>query len=151
MAEVGAASPAFSVTDSALAQGRATRTPKGLEEAAPYLVWEPMGQPGLDADQPEAATEQVLAGDDAMVAEMAYLVSAGEDSDGLASDVPPPSMAQDMAPPAKPAAQWDRATDTVRFNWPEIKRTALQAGPNQVMAKLLVTACAEGANSRWPF
>jgi len=51
---------------------------------------------------------------------------------------------------SKPAAQWDRATDTVQFDWPEIKRTASQDGPNQVMAKLLVAARAEGAHSRWP-
>lgn len=50
----------------------------------------------------------------------------------------------------KPAAGWDRATDTVRFDWPEIERTASQAGPNQGMAKLLIAARAEGANSRWP-
>jgi len=50
----------------------------------------------------------------------------------------------------RPAAIWDRATDTVRFDWPEIERTAAQEGPNQGMAKLLVAARAEGANSRWP-
>jgi len=50
----------------------------------------------------------------------------------------------------KPAAHWDRATDTVRFGWPEIERTAAQPSPNQGMAKLLVAARAEGANSRWP-
>lgn len=49
------------------------------------------------------------------------------------------------------AARWDRATDAVRFDWPEIERTASQDGPNQVMAKLLVAARAEGAHSRWPF
>ena len=51
---------------------------------------------------------------------------------------------------SRPAAQWDRATDTVQFDWPEIERTASQVGPNQVMAKLLVAARAEGARSRWP-
>ena len=51
---------------------------------------------------------------------------------------------------SKPAAQWDRATDTVQFDWPEIERTASQDGPNQVTAKLLVAARAEGAHSRWP-
>ena len=57
---------------------------------------------------------------------------------------------QNAATSAQPAAQWDRATDTVRFDWAEIERTASQDGPNQVMAKLLVAARAEGANSRWP-
>ena len=50
----------------------------------------------------------------------------------------------------KAAAEWDQATDTVTFDWTAIERTAAQAGPNQVMAKLLVAARAEGANSRWP-
>ena len=53
-------------------------------------------------------------------------------------------------PQAKPAAQWDQRADTVSFDWPEIERTASQEGPNQGMAKLLVAARAEGANSRWP-
>ncbi len=51
---------------------------------------------------------------------------------------------------SKSAAYWDRATDTARFDWPEIERTASQDGPNQGMAKLLIAARAEGANSRWP-
>ena len=50
----------------------------------------------------------------------------------------------------KPAASWDKATDTVHFDWVEIERTAAQDGPNQAMAKLLVAARAEGANARWP-
>ncbi len=62
----------------------------------------------------------------------------------------PPAVSQPLSSP-KPAARWDRATDTVRFNWPEIEQTASQDGPNQVMAKLLVAARAEGAHSRWPF
>ncbi len=119
-------------------------------------------QPGTDSkadvDPPAAATE--AAGEDAMIAEMAYPVSAGAGSDAV-----PPSPSPDAATPAqpdapkpaapkpaapKPAAQWDRATDTVRFDWAEIERTASQDGANQVMAKLLVAARAEGANSRWP-
>jgi len=67
-----------------------------------------------------------------------------------ASNAAPSGSSQNAATSAQPAAQWDRATDTVRFNWAEIKRTASQDGPNQVMAKLLVAARAEGANSRWP-
>ena len=62
-----------------------------------------------------------------------------------------PAQPAEPGPDApKPAAQWDRATDTVRFDWAEIERTASQDGVNQVMAKLLVAARAEGANSRWP-
>ena len=39
----------------------------------------------------------------------------------------------------------------MRFDWAEIERAASHEGPNQAMAKLLVAARAEGANSRWPF
>jgi hypothetical protein len=67
-----------------------------------------------------------------------------------ASGMAPAGPSQNVAAPAQPAAQWDRATDTVRFDWAVIERTAAQGGPNQVMAKLLVAARAEGANSRWP-
>ncbi len=52
---------------------------------------------------------------------------------------------------SKPAVHWDQATGTVQFDWPEIERAASQDGPNQAVAKLLVAACAEGAQSRWPF
>ena len=85
-----------------------------------------------------------------MIAEMAYPVTADDGGTAAASDTAaaPPSPQQEA--PAKPAAQWDRAADTVRFDWAEIERTASQDGPNQVMAKLLIAARAEGANSRWP-
>jgi len=60
------------------------------------------------------------------------------------------SYGLDTSVPSKPAAWWDKATDTVRFDWPEIERTASQPGPHQGLAKLLVAARVEGANSRWP-
>ncbi len=50
----------------------------------------------------------------------------------------------------KPAAHWDRATNGVQFDWPAIERIASHEGANQGMAKLLIAARAEGANSRWP-
>jgi len=71
-------------------------------------------------------------------------------SASTASDAAPSGSSQATAAPAQPAAQWNRATDKVRFDWAEIERTASRDGPNQVMAKLLVAARAEGANSRWP-
>ncbi len=74
----------------------------------------------------------------------------GATSASAASNAAPSGSSQNAATSAKPAAQWDRAADTVRFNWAEIERTASQDGPNQVMAKLLVAARAEGATSRWP-
>ena len=87
----------------------------------------PMAEP-MDADN--AATESV------------FQTTPGE---------PMPSSAEDAAAPPKPAARWDPAADTVQFDWPEIEQTASRPGPNQVMAKLLVAARAEGATSRWPF
>ena len=71
-------------------------------------------------------------------------------SASAASNAAPSGSSQNAATSAQPAAQWDRATDTVRFDWAEIEHTASQDGPNQVMAKLLVAARAEGASSRWP-
>jgi hypothetical protein len=71
-------------------------------------------------------------------------------SASAASNEASSGSSQNAAGSAQPAAQWDRATDMVRFDWAEIERTASQDGPNQVMAKLLVAARAEGATSRWP-
>ncbi len=71
---------------------------------------------------------------------------SGSSSDGLQQPLP----GLDAPSPTKPAAHWNRATDTVQFDWAAIERTAAQDGPNQGMAKLLVAARAEGANSRWP-
>jgi len=72
------------------------------------------------------------------------------DLGGSTVEAAQPSAEMDASTPTRPAAQWDRAADTVRFDWPEIERTAAREGPNQGMAKLLVAARAEGANSRWP-
>jgi len=98
--------------------------------------------------------------DDDLIVEAA-LSMAGPGSGGAAdmdaqprtptSDPPRSSRSLDTSVTSKPAARWDKATDAVRFDWPEIERTAAQPGPNQGMAKLLVAARAEGANSRWPF
>ena len=49
------------------------------------------------------------------------------------------------------AARWDADTGTATFDWPSIEQVAATDGPNQAMAKLLLAARAEGANSRWPF
>ncbi len=84
---------------------------------------------------------------------------AGQDAGPSKPDAGPSKPSGEMALPSPglgsrvpttPAAQWDQATDTVRFDWPAIERTASQDGPNQGMAKLLIAARAEGANSRWP-
>ena len=97
---------------------------------------------------------------DVMIAEMAFPVS-GEPGDGTgpkehepaaapSDDAVPPSLPSDTSAPARPAVRWDRASDTVSFDWPAIERMAAQHGPNQAMARLLLAARAEGAHSRWP-
>ncbi len=72
------------------------------------------------------------------------------DAPAAAPPTPPPQAASGGSAPVRRAAHWDRAADTVQFDWPEIERTAMADGPNQGMAKLLVAARAEGATSRWP-
>jgi hypothetical protein len=123
--------------------GRRKATPPSLLDQALEQQPEPDVAPSNPAPEPASA------GDDAMIAEMAYPVSADDASAAPASDATPQPPSRD-APSARSAAYWDRATDTVQFDWAEIGRTASQDGPNQVMAKLLVAARAEGANSRWP-
>jgi hypothetical protein len=49
------------------------------------------------------------------------------------------------------AARWDANTGTTTFDWPAIEQVAASDGPNQAMAKLLLAARAEGADSPWPF
>jgi len=147
-ADNAAAAPALPMTGSTPAPGR--KSPGRRKAAPPFLLDQALEQqPEPDMASSGPAAEPASAGDDIMVAEMAYPVSADDAGTAPASDPAPESPPQDT-PPARPAAQWDRATDTVEFDWPEIERTASQDGPNQVMAKLLVAALAEGANSRWP-
>ena len=111
-------------------------------------------QPAMNLDQSGATMEQAPAQDDAIATKMAYSVGAVDGGATASSDAivdrAPPASSQNGSDQAKPAARWDRAADTVQFDWPAIERTAAQDGPNQVMAKLLVAARAEGANSRWP-
>jgi len=66
----------------------------------------------------------------------------------------PPARTADTSLPSaphSPAAGWDAETGTATFEWSIIEQVAATGGPNQVMAKLLLAARAEGANSRWPF
>ncbi len=129
---------------------RGRKSPGRRKAAPPSLLDQALEQqPEPETSPSDSAADPASAGDDTMIAEMAYPVSTDNTSAAPASDATPQSHPND-APSARPAAQWDRATDTVEFDWPEIERTASQDGPNQVMAKLLVAARAEGANSRWP-
>jgi hypothetical protein len=101
----------------------------GAAEAAPFQD-SAEAEPGREAQAPDAAPEPT---------------SASATGNAASS-----GSSQNAATSAQPVAHWDRTTDTVRFDWAEIERTASQDGPNQIMAKLLVAARAEGANSRWP-
>ncbi len=114
---------------------------------------------GAMANPSVAGLEQVSAEDNALMAERAVsLDDAGTDgaahggapADEAARGAVPASTGPEAAARTASAARWDRATDGVRFDWPEIERVASADGPNQGMAKLLVAARAEGAVSRWP-
>ena len=159
LAAGGDAEPAEALPDEAPARGKPGRKPKVRPEAAlPAAAGDE--PPAMSVDQPDATAEPTPAGDDAMIAEMAGPVSAG-DGESAGKDSAPvpvstdtngiaPASGQGGSEPLPPAAWWDRASDRVRFDWPAIERTASQEGPQQAMAKLLVAARAEGAHSRWP-
>ena len=130
------------------ARGKPGPKPKPRSKAAAPAL------PEEDEDQPDSVLEQAPDQDDAMIAEMAYPVSTDDGGTTTSSDNgmddASSAASQGGSEQGKSAARWDRAANTVQFDWSEIERTALQDGPNQVMAKLLVAARAEGANSRWP-
>jgi hypothetical protein len=118
---------------------------------------EPQGQA---SPPPEAEASSDPIEDDAPTAAAVLQAEAVADSDPVEHDSDPSRSADKTAQPSpeagapvpvKPAAHWDRTTDRVQFDWPAIERAAAQDGPNQGMARLLVAARAEGAQSRWPF
>lgn len=141
-------------------RARLGRKPKQSIDDAATLLLQDDGQEQSEAraDQPEAMQPTLDEGDTSVaemdvhgaVAEGGSAPSGDTDPDKSADDALLPSLGLDAVDRAKPAAHWNRETDAVQFYWPEIERTASQEGPNQVMAKLLVAARAEGANSRWP-
>ncbi len=125
-------------------RGRLGRKPKQQAEAAAPLRGRAKPAKTQRGRKPRA-TEPETAGNDAPVP------PATAQGEGMRRDAAAAPHADPGAPvPSKSAAQWDQATDTVRFNWSEIEQTASKEGPNQGMAKLLIAARAEGANSRWP-
>jgi len=144
------------------ARGRRGRKPGPRADAMAPALPLAAGTDRVAAEASPPADGPEPAGDDgdAMIAEMAVPVSGEPDRDAgpeehedaapQAGDVVPPSLPADKSAPATPAARWDRASDTVSFDWPAIERTAAQYGPNQAMARLLLAARAEGAHSRWP-
>ena len=133
--------------------------PPATAAAAPLLEGPAPGRhgPKRRTPQPDATPERV--GNEAPGHEGRPQTGRGASTDPVPMDTGPAMLGDDARPPlpgldapstAQPAAHWDRAADTVRFDWPAIERTAAQEGSNQGMAKLLVAARAEGANSRWP-
>ena len=120
-----------------------------------------MDQVAAEASPPADGPEPTGDEGDALIAELAVPVS-GEPKNGAspgehenaapqAGDAASRSPRSVLPAPAAPAAHWEPASDTVRFDWAAIERTAAQDGPNQAMAKLLIAARSEGAQSRWPF
>ena len=157
-----AADTAIMNEEDELIRVRPGRKPKQpVEDAATLLPQDDVqeqGQPGASMDQPETGQPIPDAGN-ASTAEMEIHGTSAASSSAASDDVDPDRSADDALPllpgletaaRAKPAAHWDRVTGAVQFDWPEIERTASQGGPNQIMAKLLIAARAEGANSRWP-
>jgi len=125
-------------------RGRLGRKPKQQAEAAAPLRGRAKPAKTQRGRKPRAAELEAVGND----APVSPATASGE---GMRSDAAAAPHADPGAPvPSKSAAQWDQATDTVRFDWSEIEQTASKEGPNQGMAKLLIAARAEGANSRWP-
>ncbi len=152
-----------SIADPVAAPVRKRPGPKPKQRAgtagAASLLDDAEATPEQEAQAPDADLEPMPAAGDKPDADIA---GQQEQADGqgsatlqatpdpAASDAASPGSSQNTATSAQSAAQWDRKTDTVQFDWAEIESTASQDGPNQVMAKLLVAARAEGGNSRWP-
>jgi len=158
-ADAAVAAPAEGSTP---ARGRRGRKPGPRTDAvAPALPLAASIDP-VAAEASPSADGPEPAGDDgdAMIAEMAFPVSSEpgdgtgpkehEDAASQAGDAVPPSPHSNSSAAATPAARWDRTSDRASFDWPTIERTAAQHGPNQAMARLLLAARAEGAQSRWP-
>ena len=159
VAGIGVAAPAESSTPARGRRGRKPGQQAGAVEPALPLA---AGMDRLVAEASPTADGPESAGDesDTPAAELAFPVSdepmsgagpeAPENAAVQAGDAVPPSPHSDTSAPTAPAARWDRASDRVSFDWPAIEQTAAQHGSNQAMAKLLLAARAEGAQSRWP-
>lgn len=139
--------------------GRKPKQATGTE-TAPAIQDEAAGPQGQSSPQPEAEAIPDLIEDDAPTAAAASQAGAAVGSapsqpeldSGRSDDEPAQPLREAGASvPARPAAYWDRTTGAVQFDWPAIEQTAAQDGVNQGMARLLVAARAEGAQSRWPF
>ena len=128
-------------------RGRPTRAPKATPKPPAEETGGVSDMIAADAEATTGPNGALTPISEPMDADNAPAESAAETT----AAEPTPSSPEHAAAPSKPAARWDPAADTVQFDWPEIEQTASRPGPNQVMAKLLVAARAEGATSRWPF
>ncbi len=165
-----AVAPAVEDDDTALAPAESSTPPRDwrgrtpgpqVDAMAPALPLAAGLEPAAAEASPPADGPKPAENDgDAMIAERAVPVT-GKAGDGTGpkehgqaapqgGDVVSPSLPSNSSAPATPAARWDRASDRVSFDWPATERTAAQHGPNQAIAKLLLAARAEGAQSRWP-
>ena len=97
----------------------------GAIEAAPLQADAKM-KPGRTAQAPDAAPPPMPAADDALHVEPADRqeqmrgdepATLDTTPDLAASDAASPGPGQTAAAAAQPAAHWDQATDTVRFEW----------------------------------
>lgn len=136
--------------DSAPLRNKPGRKPKQRPEAAiPALPDKGEEQPGMDLDQPNTAAERLLSQGDEMTDKVNGDKGGFTNSSDAGLGKAAPTASQDDADQLRPAARWDKAADMVQFDWPVVEQTAAVDGPNQPMAKLLLAAGAEGANSRW--
>ena len=118
------------------AKARRGRKPRSIELAAETLTSDDGGADETTALAPEVQAAEENDRSDIVEAPAATTSTSLASADSKAS---------------ASAARWDADTGTASFDWPIIEAVAASAGPNQAMAKLLLAARAEGANSRWPF
>ncbi len=129
--------PALETAPAPARRGRPRKVPQAASPTPP----EDSNDAAMEAAHADMANADMANGSEMHASDRDQNAAAAESA----------TEATPMPAASKPAAQWDRTTDTAHFDWSEIERTASQQGPNQVMAKLLLAARDEGANSRWPF
>ena len=142
-AETPASDSPASEAGAGTARGYPNRTSKQTKEAMPAMPRRQSGK-STKADKPIKGPRG------RKLRDALPDITSAEAGEVMAASPAGTDLPQEATTPAKPAAQWDQATDTVRFDWAEIEQIAAKQGPNQGMAKLLIAARAEGANSRWP-
>ena len=118
------------------AKTRRGRKPRSIELAAETLTTDDDG-----VQETNAPVEAIQAADENDRADIVAAPAARSST----------SLARADSEASSAAARWNADTGAAWFDWPVIEAVAATTGPNQAMAKLLLAARAEGANSRWPF